>query len=170
MISAPLPGGGSVSIPSAYEPILEGDYRWRDRGVLVAYRHYRSMLSGTNECDGMIAAARADAFENLDAFISAARGALTTRWAYANESEGRWYGKPEKFAEEKRAGANGDEITGALKVHIVGFFDVYDKAGRLYAVNDRRGVMIAIWIFDSHGGEAKARKIADAVAASFSTK
>lgn len=164
---APVPGGGTIAIPSVYEPILEGDYRWRNTGSLIAYRHYRSMLSGTNECDGMIAVARADRHESFDAFISAARGALTTRWAYADESEGRWYGEEEKFPVETRQGKNGEERAGALSVHIVGFFGVYDKPARFYAVDDGRGVRVAIWIFDSHGGEARARKIAELIAASF---
>lgn len=164
---APMPGGGFAVIPSAYKPTKPGDDNHRDVGALVAYRHYRSMMSGTSECDGMIAIARADGFETLDAFVASGRGALTTRWSYADESEGRWYGKPERFPVERREGPNGDEMIGVLSVHVVGFFDVYDKPARLYAVDDRRGVKIAIWIFDGHGGEAKARKLAEGIAASF---
>ncbi len=164
---AALPGGGAAVLPSAYRATGPHDYFYRDVGALVAYRNYRSMLSGTNECDGMIAVARADGFETIDAFVASARGALTTRWSYADESEGRWYGKPERFPVERREGPNGDEMIGVLSVHVVGFFDVYDKPARLYAVDDRRGVKIAIWIFDSHGGEAKARKMAEGIAASF---
>lgn len=166
--TAALPGGGSVSLPSKYEVIREGDYRWRDTGGVFAYRNHRSMASGTSECDGMIAVARADAHPDLDAFVSAARAALTTRWAFGDETEGRWYGKADtRLPVERRDGPAGVELSGPLQVHIVGFFDVYDKPGRFYAVEHESGLRIAIWIFDSHGGEAAARRMAGKVARSF---
>lgn len=165
---APLPGGGDVLVPSPYEPVLEGDYRWRDTGGLTAYRHYRSMLSGTSECDGMIAIARKDAHEDFKSFVSASRGGLTTRWSYADENEGRWYGKPdERYPVERRMGTQGEELTGPLKVHMVGFFGVYDKPARFFAIDHAAGLRVAVWIFDSHGGEAKARRMADEIAESF---
>lgn len=168
MRRAPVPGGGSVGLPRAYDPVLDGDYRSRDTGALIAYRHYRSMLSGTSECDGMIAVARAGAHESLDAFVAAARGALTTRWAYADESQARWYGKDEgRFPVERRASELGVELSGPLKVHVVGFFDVYDKPARFYAVDHTVGIRIAVWLFDSDGGEARAQKIARAIAQSW---
>jgi hypothetical protein len=164
---APLPGGGEVLVPSPYEPVPEGDYRWRDTGGLIAYRHYRPMLSGTSECDGMIAIARKDAHEDFNSFVSASRSGLTTRWSYADESEGRWYGKPdERYPVERRMGPQGEELSGPLKVHMVGFFGVYDKPARFFAVDDGAGLRIAIGIFDSHGGEAKARRMADLIASS----
>ncbi len=163
---APLPGGGSVLLPSAYEPILEGDYRRKDAGALIAYRHYRSMLSGTNECDGMIAVARKREHQSLRDFVMSARGALTARWAYGDEMPPRFVDPHETFPLVESDGLNGPELTQALLVSIVGFFGVYDKRARLYAVDDARGLMIAVWIFDSHGGDATARNMAEAVALS----
>lgn len=165
-----LPGeGGRVTLPARYESISEGDYRWHDTGGVIAYRRYRSMASGTDECDGMIAVARSDAHESLDAFVNASRAALTTRWAFADETEGRWYGEADtRLPVERKHGPSGPELSGLLSVHMVGFFDVYDKPGRFYAVEHEAGIRIAVWIFDSHGGEARARKMAEWIAGSFS--
>ena len=54
-----------------------------------------------------------------------------------------------------------------MAVHRVGFFSVYDEAAHLYAVAHRRGVHVAVWLYDKHGGVAGARKLADKIAASF---
>jgi hypothetical protein len=87
--TAALPGEGDrVTLPARYEAIPEGDYRWHDTGGVIAYRRYRSMASGTDECDGMIAVARSDAHESLDAFVNASRAALTTRWASQTRQKG----------------------------------------------------------------------------------
>jgi len=164
----PLPGGGEVALPGAYEPVMEGDYRWEDTGGLVAYRNYRSMMSGTRECDGMIAVATSTAHDSLDAFVTAARAGLTTRWAFADETEGRWYGKEDtRLPVERRAGPDGEELSGPLSVHVVGLLGVSDKPGRFFAVDHAKGLRIAVWIFDRHGGEKAARKIANAIAASY---
>lgn len=166
---APLPGGGSITFPAKYAPVLEGDFRWRSTGGVIAYRNHRSMASGTRECDGMIAVARIDAHEDLDEFVNAARTALTTRWAFGDETEGRWYGKENtRLPVERRTGPAGPELSGPLSVHIVGFFDVYDKPGRFFAVEHQGGLRVAVWLFDSHGGERQARRMADAIVKSFS--
>ena len=161
------PGGGSVIIPAPYEAFLPGDYRHRDTGAINAYRRYRSTMAGTNECDGALAVGRPSNFKDLAEFVRYNRGALTTSWSVAHESEGRWYGRPERFPEIAQDGPNGPELIGKLSVHLVGMLKVYDAPGALYAVNDRRGVMIAIWIFDRHGGERRARRLADDIAASW---
>lgn len=166
---AALPGGGSITVPAKYTPIHEGDFRWRSTGGVIAYRNHRSMASGTRECDGMIAVARVDAHGDLDEFVNAARPALTTRWAFADETEGRWYGKENtRLPVERRAGPAGAELSGPLSVHIVGFLDVYDKPGRFFAVEHEGGLRIAVWLFDSHGGEAGARRMAEQVVKSYS--
>lgn len=166
---APLPGGGSITFPAKYAPVLEGDFRWRSTGGVIAYRNHRSMASGTRECDGMIAVARLDAHEDLDEFVNAARAALTTRWAFGDETEGRWYGKENtRLPVERRTGPAGPELSGPLSVHIVGFFDAYDKPGRFFAVEHQGGLRVAVWLFDSHGGERQAGRMADAIVKSFS--
>jgi hypothetical protein len=105
----------------------------------------------------------------MDAFVNASRAALTTRWAFADETEGRWYGEADtRLPVERRDGPSGPELSGPLSVHMVGFFDVYDKPGRFYAVEHEAGIRIAVWIFDSHGGEARARKMAEGIAGSIS--
>lgn len=165
---AAVPGGGEITLPARYDLVPEGDYRWEDTGGLVAYRNHRSMMSGTSECDGMIAVARTDAHASLDDFINASRAMITSRWSVAHEIEGRWYGKEDtRRPVERRAGPSGPEISGELSVHMVGTLRVYDKPGRFYAVEHERGLRIVIWIFDSDGGEAKAKKIAAAIAKSF---
>lgn len=155
-----LPDGGHVAIPPTYKPHPV------DAPLIAAYRKRRSTLAGTTECDGMIAVAHGAAFGTLKDFMQTGRGLLTTRWAYANESEGRWYGRPETFSETASSGANGEELVGKLVVHTVGW-RVYDDPGCLYAVNDRRGVKIAVWILNRHGGETAARRHAERIAASF---
>lgn len=165
---ASLPGGGEVVFPARYAPVPEGDYRWEDTGGRVAYRNYRSMMSGTSECDGMIAVARLDAHESLEAFVTSARAALTTRWVFADETDGRWYGKADtRLPVERREGPSGPELSGPLSVHVVGLLGVKDKPGRFFAIEDRQGLRVAVWIFDSHGGEARARKLAAAVLKSY---
>lgn len=167
-VRADLPGGGQVALPARYEAVAEGNYRWRDTGGITAYRNHRSMLSGTSECDGMIAVARADRHASLDKFVSASRAMLTNRWSVADETEGRWYGKEDtKLPVARRDGPSGPEISGVLSIHMVGTLRVYDKPGRFYAVEHKSGVRIAVWIFDSHGGEKQARKIAEAIAKSY---
>lgn len=167
-VRATLPGGGQVTLPARYELVAEGNYRWKSTGGITAYRNHRSMLSGTSECDGMIAVARMDQHGSLDSFVSASRAMLTNRWSVADETEGRWYGKEDtKLPVERREGPAGPEISGVLSVHMVGTLKVYDKPGRFYAVEHKSGVRIAVWIFDSHGGEKKARKIAEAIAKSW---
>lgn len=165
---ADLPGGGQVTLPARYELVAEGNYRWKSTGGITAYRNHRSMLSGTSECDGMIAVAREDQHGSLEHFVSASRAMLTTRWAFADETEGRWYGKEDtRLPVESRTGPSGPELSGPLSVHMVGTLRVYDKPGRFYAVEHRNGIRIAVWIFDSHGGEKQARKIAESIAKSW---
>ncbi len=165
---AALPGGGEIVFPARYEPVPEGDYRWRDTGGVFAYRNHRSMMSGTSESDGMIAVARLEAHEDLDAFVKATRGLNTSRWREANRTQGHWYGKEDTvFPVERRQGASGLELSGPLSVHVVGMLDVYDKPGRFFAVESDQGLRVAVWIFDSHGGEARARKMAAAILKSY---
>ena len=165
---AVLPDGSTVSLPTAYEPVFQGDYRWQETGGLIAYRNYRSMMSGTRECDGMLAIAAATAHDSLNAFVTAARAALTTRWAFADETEGRWYGKEDTSLPVTRIdGPDGEELSGPLSVHVVGFFGTSDKPGRFFAMDHENDLRVAVWIFDRHGGEKAARKIADGIAASW---
>lgn len=163
----PLRGGGTFALPHRYQHFPTGDYRHRDGDIITAYRRWHSTMAGTNESNGMIAVANASRYDDLEAFFREARGHLTTRWSWSNESQGHWYGRPEKYPETRGTGANGPEIAGKLSVHIVGW-TVYDAPGAAYAVHDRRGVMIAVWIFNKHGGEERARRYAERIAASFS--
>lgn len=156
-----LPKGGVVTPPYRYKPHPYKDETYRETGVLVLYRHLRSMMSGTMECDGMIAVARREAHADIDDFVNAARGALTTRWAYGDEKG--WGENAVRLPVERREG----EISGPLQVHVVGFWDVYDWPGRFLAVEHARGVRMAVWIWDKHGGEKQARVIVNAIGASY---
>jgi hypothetical protein len=160
-----LPGGGSIVVPRPYKLSAAADSPGTP-AALVAFRNYRSTMAGTNESDGGLAVARSGAFPTLAEFVRVMRGAMTSRFANANESEGRWYGRPETFQETERDGPNGRERIGPLKVHVVGW-TVYDAPGTMFAVDDLRRVMIGVWIFDKHGGEKRARRIADQIAGSF---
>ena len=161
-----IPGGGSITLPASYKAVLPGDYRHTDVECLIAYRKYHSTMAGTHECNGMIAVGRTTNFKDIIDFKHNARAGLTTRWSNAHESEGRWYGRPEKFAETTAHGPHGEELLGVLSVHMVGW-TVYDSPGCLYAIMDKRGVAIAVWIFDRDGGEKRARRYAERIAASF---
>ncbi len=159
----PLPGGGSVILPKRYTPLDRGT----DIDSLAAYRNYHSTMAGTRESDGGLVVALATKFDTLERFVRNSRGRMTSRFAHSNESEGRWYGNPQTFPETPGEGPNGPELIGRLQVHVVGWTRVYDAPGTMYAVNDRRGVMVGVWIFDSHGGEKQARRLAEKIAASF---
>lgn len=161
-----IPGGGSVTVPTPFEPVLPGDYRHANVGCLIAYRRHHSTMAGTRECNGMIAVGHTTDYSTIKDFKQTARAALTTRWAHAHESEGRWYGRPEIFPETTAEGPNGPELVGQLSVHMVGW-TVYDAPGCLYAVLDRRGPAIAVWIFNRDGGEKQARRHAERIAASY---
>lgn len=163
--AASLPGGGVVLTPCGYRPDPLKDERWRAAGVLVLYRHLRSMLSGTMECNGMIAVARRDAHADIDDFVNAARGGFTTRWAHGDEKG--WGDNSVRLPVERRVSADGAEQSGELSVHVVGFWDVYDWPGRFLAVEHARGVRVAVWIWDKHGGEKRARVMVNAIAGSY---
>lgn len=166
MRGVPIPGGGTITLPAPYKPVLSGDYRHVDVDCLIAYRKYHSTLAGTSECNGMIAVGRVSKFKDLKDFKLNSRAGLTTRWSYASESEGRWYGRDEKYPETAGEGPNGPELVGKQVVHMVGW-TVYDAPGCFYAVWDKRGIGVAVWIFDRDGGEKRARRYAERIAASF---
>lgn len=160
-----LPGGGIVRAPRGYKPDPLKDERWRAVGVLILYRHLRSMLSGTMECNGVIAIARRDAHADIDDFVNAARGALTTRWAHGHEQG--WGDSAKRLPVERRTATDGVELSGALSVHVVGFWDVYDWPGRFLALEHACGLRVAVWIWDKHGGEKRARAMVNAIARSY---
>ena len=162
-----LPGGGSVFIPAPFIAVPLDHRRAADTGALIAYRKYHPTMAGSYECNGVIAVGNAAAFKDLTEFVRNARAALTTGWSSANKSQTKWVASPEKFPETTSVGPNGPERLGQLKVRTVGWLDVYDDPGVFYAVADTRGVMIAIWILNRHGGERRARAMAERIAASF---
>lgn len=151
--------------PYGYKPHPYKDEAFRETSVLVLYRNLRSMMSGTMECDGMVVVARSDAHADIDNFVNAARGGLTTRWAFGDEKG--WGDNAMRLPVERCAGADGDELSGELSVHVVGFWDVYDWPGRFLAIEHARGVRVAVWIWDKHGGEKRARAMVNAIAGSY---
>ena len=168
-VRAPLPGGGSVNVPSGHIPVLPGAYN-HDASLqaLIAYRKFRHTLAGTWDCDGMVAVSHARLHGTFEEFRQNMRGALSTSWSYANLKPGWFGGEHISYPIERRTGTHGPEMEQEHSVHLVGFFGVYDKAGRMLALHhEASGLMIAIWIFDSHGGVNKARKMALDIVASF---
>jgi hypothetical protein len=165
---AQLPGGGSVLVPSPYK--WKTDYpNYADRApeALIAYRKWDSTLSGHPDCDGMLAVGRPSRFESFERFVQKTSAALSIRWGDATKIPGqRWDGKEKHYPIERAEGTNGPELTRQLAVGRVGWFDVYDERSHLYAVAHRRGVHVAVWLYDKHGGINGARRIADGIAAS----
>lgn len=159
-----LPGGGTVTVPAAYEPMLPGDYRHKPSlDVLIAYRNHHSTMAD-RDCDGMIAVGHERTHADLATFVGQARGGLTTSWSYANLEPGWFGGEYKTYPIEKREGPEWEQYQ---RVHLVGFWDVYDKPGKMLAMKHANGIMTAVWIFDSHGGVSKARKISRDIAASY---
>lgn len=167
-----VPRGGSVLIPEPYDrkpsyPTYAEKHRVGDE-VLIAYRNWRSTMSGHPECDGMIAVARAERFANLRDFMVKARGGLSIQWSHADTVAGTTFTPNERqYPVEERGGDNGPELVQLLAVHRVGFFDVYDDPALMYVVGDRRGVHVGIWITNRQGGARRALRLANGIAASF---
>lgn len=136
--------------------------------MLVAYRNWRSTLSGHPECDGMITVARTDRFASLRDFMRMARGGLSIQWSAADTVAGTaWSSNEQKYPIEERQGDKGPELVQLLSVHRVGMLDVYDDPALLYAAGNRNGLNIAIWITSRQGGPRRALQLVDRIAASF---
>ena len=164
-----VPGGGTVLIPSPYDR-APGYPTYADRvadSVLVRYRKWRSTISGHPECDGMIAVGLAARFASLDAFVRAARGALSIQWSDADRIPGQaWTGDEERYPVDVSSG--GDELVQELAVHRPGLFTVSDQRAQLLGRRDASGLCVAVWIFDKHGGLERARRIATRITSSYS--
>jgi hypothetical protein len=165
----PLPGGGSVIVPSPYKSKTDyPNYSDRVPEALIAYRKWDSTMSGHPECDGMLAVSRPDRFESFDRFVQKAGSALSIQWSDATKIPGQpWDGTEKHYPLERGDGPNGEERMRQMAVHRPGFFGVYDHPARLYAVAHRRGVHVAVWLFDKHGGVTGARKLTAQIADSF---
>lgn len=168
-----VPRGGSVVIPEPYNRVPNyptyAEKHDISRTCLIAYRNWRSTMSGHPECNGMIAVGAPSEFQDLRDFMRKARGALSIAWSAADEVAGtRWgAGDTKTYPVEERSGENGPELVQLLSVHRVGFFDVYDDPALMYVVGDRRGVHVAVWITNRQGGPRRALQLADRIAASF---
>lgn len=160
----PLPGGGGVIIPSPYKVRTSyPSYASRAPDVLVGYKNWRSTMSGHPECDGMVAVGVTASFKDLSQFVVSARGGLSNQWSDADKIPGQaWTGHEKTYPIETNVNA---ELTQQLAVHRVGFFNVYDQAAHLFAMQ-RNGVSVAVWIYDNNGGVRAARKIAERIVAS----
>jgi hypothetical protein len=167
---APLPGGGSVAVPSPF--VVKPKYpayseRVADK-VLIGYRNWRSTMSGHPECDGMIAIGRSERFESLERFVGTGRAGLSIAWGDADRVPSvRWGEDTQRYPAESREGEQGQELIQQLAVHRVGFFDVYDEPAHMFAMQHTSGLSIAVWLYDKHGGVSGARKLASRIAASF---
>lgn len=167
-----VPHGGSVMIPEPYnrKPSYPTYGERVASEVLIAYRNWRSTMSGHPECDGMIAVGRADRFPKLRDFMNTCRGGLSIQWSHADTVAGTTFRPDERqYPIEERVGEGGPELVQLLAVHRVGFFDVYDDPALMYVAGERRGVHVAIWITNKQGGARRAQKLVDGIAASFQT-
>jgi len=164
-----LSQGGSIILPSDYKPVAVGEYKHDDSiSALIAYRNYRSTLAGSYECDGMVAVSHSRHHKGMRKFEQSVHGALTTSWAYADLKPGWFGGEQKSFPIVEMKGPHGPELERELVVHVSGFWDVYDKPARMFVMHHReRGLMIAVWIFDAHGGLPRARRIAEDIVSSF---
>lgn len=165
----PVPGGGSVVVPAPFKSKTDyPNYADRVPNALVAYRNWDSTLSGYPDCDGMLAVGLPARFESFDRFVQQSGAALSSRWGDASKIPGQpWDGKEKHYPMERSDGADGAERTRQLSVPRSGFFSTYEEAAHLYAVAHRRGLHVAVWLYDKHGGVRGARKLADQVVASF---
>lgn len=165
----PVPGGGSVIIPSPYKSKTDyPNYADRVPNALIAYRNWDSTLSGHPDCDGMLAVGLPARFESFDRFVQQSGAALSILWGDASKIPGQpWDGKEKHYPMEQGDGPEGPERTRQLAVQRVGFFSTYHEAAHLYAVAHRRGVHLAAWLYDKHGGIQRARQLADQLAASY---
>lgn len=165
----PLPGGGSVTIPSPYRTKTDYPNRARDiTDALIGYRNWRSTLSGHPECDGMLGVATPKGFRDLLDFVQTCSPGLSIQWSDASRIPGQpWDGNEKRYEIVEGSGPGGPELTRQLAVHRVGFFDVYDEPAHLYAVQHGAGINVAIWLYDKHGGVKGARRMADRIAASY---
>lgn len=166
---SPVPGGGSVAVPSPFK--LKTDYpNYADRvpDALVAYRNWDSTLSGQPDCDGMVAVGLPARFASLDRFVQQAGAALSISWSASSELPGqRWDGKEKHAPIERAEGPDGPERTRTLAVSRVGWLGTYHELAHLYAVAHRRGLLVATWLYDKHGGIDGGRKLAAQLVASF---
>ena len=165
----PLPGGGSVVVPSPYKTKTDyPNYADRVPDALIAYRNWEATMSGHPDCDGMLAVALPARFESFDRFVQWSGAALSGLWGDATKIPGqRWDGKEKRFLMESGEGPDGPERTRQLAVPRVGWLSTYDEPAHLYAVAHRRGLYVAAWLYDKHGGVRGARKLADQIVASF---
>lgn len=167
-----LPGGGSVLVPEPYNrtpsyPTYAGKYGL-GQNMLVAYRNWRSTMSGHPECDGMIAVGRTERFESLNAFMRSARGGLSIHWSDADRIPGQaWDGNEKRYPAEESEGPAGPQIVQLLSVGRVGFLKPYDLPALMYVAGNRNGLHLAIWIANTHGGANKAERLVESMAASF---
>ena len=167
-----VPGGGSVLIAEPYNRAPDYPTYAQKRGLndemRVAYRNWRSTMSGHPECDGMIAVGRTERFESLRHFMVTARGGLSIQWSDADRIPGqKWTGDEKRYPIEERGSPVGSEMIQLLAVHRVGWLDVYDDPALMYIVGDRNGLNIAIWITNKQGGAKRALQHVDRIAASF---
>lgn len=165
----PLPGGGSIVIPAPYKSKTDyPNYADRVPEALVAYRNWDATLSGHPDCDGMLAVGLPARFESFERFVQKSGAALSGRWGDASKIPGQpWDGKEKHYPMERSDGPDGPERTRQLAVPRSGFFSTYDEPARLFAVQHRRGLHIAVWIYEKHGGTRGARKLVDQIATSF---
>lgn len=169
-----LPGGGSVLIAEPYnrKPSYPtyADKRGIGDELLVAYRNWRSTMSGHPECDGVIAVGRAERFDSLKGFMNMARGALSIQWSAADTVAGTaWTSNEQRYPLEERQGEHGPELVQLLAVHRVGIFDVYDDPALMYVAGNRNGLNIAVWITNRQGGPQRALKLVERIAKSFAS-
>ena len=165
-----LPGGGSIVVPAPFRAKTDyPNYADRVPDALVAYRNWDSTISGHPDCDGMVAVGLPARFESLDRFVQQSGAALSSRWSDATKIPGQpWTGNEKHFPMERGDGPDGAERTRQMAVTRSGWLSTYDEPAHLYAIAHRRGVHVAVWLYDKHGGVAGGRKLADQIAASFS--
>lgn len=136
--------------------------------ALVAYRNWDSTLSGQPDCDGMVAVGLPARFAALDRFVQQAGAALSALSGASSELPGqRWDGKEKHSPFERADGPDGPERTRMPAVPRSGGFSTYHEPAHLYAVAHRRGLLVAAWIYDKHGGVDSGRKLAAQLVATY---
>ena len=161
-----LPGGGSVHTPRYYASDQRRSFR---ASSIALYRKLKHTLGGYEECDGLINVARRDAFSDLDVFATETESAATTRWLHGDHKPGWTSFVSEKFPVRRSEGPAGCELIQELTVNMSGMFKATVNVAWRVALEHRAALLVQVWLFEKHGGVAGARKLADEIAASFST-
>jgi hypothetical protein len=160
-----VPGGGTILAPKGYA--IDTQFQkslWR--GGVTLFRKMRSVLGGYTECDGLINVCRRDVYKDLDTFCLEMNGSGTTRWEHGDLKPGWTSFESEKFPVTHNDGPLGRERVQEL--HLTGFGWLKPRTYQGWRVGfETPQLWLQAWVMQKDGGIREARKLADAIVASY---